>query len=70
MAEQLVAYLLTRGAQQHFTNTVYEYPLISGVETNVALEPLTGIVTPELNLSDLGLAGTPEMLEEVGAFAL
>lgn len=69
VAEQLVAYLLTRDAQQHFTTTVYEYPLISGVETNVTLEPLTDIVTPELNLADLGLAGTPELLEEVGAFA-
>lgn len=68
-AEQFVAYLLTRGAQQHFTDTVYEYPLVSGVETNVTLEPLTDIVTPDLNLSDLGLADTPELLEEVGAFA-
>ncbi len=69
-AEQFVAHLLSTGAQQHFTDTVYEYPLISGIETNVALEPIAEIVTPDLNLADLGLVGTTELLEKVGAFKL
>jgi iron(III) transport system substrate-binding protein len=67
-AQRFVAYLLSEAAQGHFTDTVYEYPLVSGIQTNPMLRPLSEIETPDLDLSDLSdLAGTLELLEEVGA---
>lgn len=67
-AQRFVDYLLSEGAQQHFTDAVYEYPLVSGVETNETLVPLSEIETPELDLSNLDdLEGTLELLAEVGA---
>jgi iron(III) transport system substrate-binding protein len=47
---------------------VFEYPLVSGIETNEMLVPLSEIETPELDLSNLDdLEGTLELLSEVGA---
>ena len=67
-AQQFVDYLLGRSAQEHFTNTVYEYPLVSGIATNARLVPLSEIQTPALDLSNLDdLEGTLELLSEVGA---
>ena len=67
-AQRFVDYLLSEGAQQHFTDAVYEYPLVSGTRTNELLVPLSEIETPELDLSNLDdLEGTLELLAEVGA---
>jgi iron(III) transport system substrate-binding protein len=69
LAQQFVSYLLEDASQQHFTDAVYEYPLVSGVTTNELLVPLSEIETPELDLSNLAdLEGTLALLEEVGAF--
>lgn len=69
LAHEFVAYLLNDASQQHFTDTVYEYPLVSGITTNALLVPLAEIETPELDLSNLSdLEGTLTLLEEVGAF--
>lgn len=67
-AQRFVDYLLSESAQQHFTDAVYEYPLVSGVQVNEQLVPLSEIETPELDLSNLDdLEGTLELLAEVGA---
>lgn len=67
-AQRFVDYLLGQSAQEHFTNTVYEYPLVSGILTNELLVPLSEIQTPDLDLSNLDdLEGTLELLAEVGA---
>lgn len=67
-AQRFVDYLLSKGAQQHFTDAVFEYPLVSGIKTNEMLVPLSEIETPELDLSNLDdLEGTLELLSEVGA---
>ncbi len=68
-AEQFIDFLLSPEAQQHFTDTVFEYPLVKGIVTNPLLLPLSELQTPNLDLSDLqDLEGTLELLQEVGAF--
>lgn len=67
-AQRFVDYLLSEGAQQHFTDAVFEYPLVSGIPTNEMLPPLAEIETPDLDLSNLDdLEGTLELLSDVGA---
>ncbi len=67
-AQRFVEYLLGQSAQKHFTDAVFEYPLVSGVQTNEQLVPLSDIETPDLDLSNLDdLEGTLELLAEVGA---
>ncbi len=67
-AQAFVTYLLGEDAQKSFTDTVFEYPLVGGVEPNVQLLPLSDIETPDLDLSNLDdLEGTLELLAEVGA---
>lgn len=69
-ALDFIQYLLSDAAQQYFASETNEYPLTSGsVEINPELKPLSEIDTPAFSLSDLDdLAGTVEMLTEVGAF--
>ena len=67
-AQRFVDYLLGGSAQKHFTDAVFEYPLVSGVQINEQLVPLSDIETPDLDLSNLDdLEGTLELLAEVGA---
>ena len=69
LAEQFVQFLLSSEAQQHFTNNVYEYPLVAGISTNELLLPLADVQTPDIDLSNLDdLEGTLELLQDVGAF--
>ncbi len=69
LAQRLLLYLLSNGAQQYFAEETYEYPLVPGVEPIVDLPPLASIEAPEIDLSDLDdLQGTLEMLEDAGAF--
>ena len=65
-AEQLVAYLLSRQAQEYFATETYEYPLAHGVAAHSDLPPLATIQTPDIDLSDLAdLRGTLQLLQEV-----
>lgn len=67
-AEQFIAFLLSADAQQFFADETYEYPLISGIDINPNLPPLSDIATPDIDLTDLAdLQGTLELLQEVGA---
>lgn len=68
-AQQFVEFLLATEAQQYFATQTNEYPLTSAeIEMNPMLKPLSEIVTPELELSNLSdLQGTLSMLQDVGA---
>ena len=64
-AEQFVAYLLSRQAQEYFASETYEYPLARGVAAHPNLPPLSEIQTPDIDLGDLAdLRGTLELLQE------
>ena len=67
-AEQFVAFLLSKEAQEFFANETVEYPLIQGIDVNPLLKPLADINTPAIDLGDLAdLQGTLEILQESGA---
>jgi len=66
LAQQFIAYLLSRTAQTYFVENTYEYPLLIGMEADPRLRPLDEIETPDVNLSDLDdLQGTLELLDEL-----
>lgn len=66
-ANALVEYLLTDDAQRYFAEETKEYPLVSGVEADPALPPLSEIGTPDIDLADLSdLDGTLELLQDAG----
>jgi iron(III) transport system substrate-binding protein len=66
-AEAFVAYLLSAEAQQYFSDSTYEYPVVAGISANPALVPLADIEAPEIDLNDLSdLAGTLELLQDTG----
>lgn len=67
-AELFLRFLLSQDAQQYFATSVYEYPLIEGVETHRLLPPIDSLNGPEIDFSLLDdLAGTEALLREVGA---
>lgn len=66
LAQQFIAYLLSRTAQTYFVENTYEYPLLIGVEADPRLKPLDEIETPGVDLSDLDdLQGTLDLLDEL-----
>lgn len=66
LAQQFIAYLLSRPAQTYFIEETFEYPLLIGMEADPRLKPLDEIETPDVNLSDLDdLQGTLELLDEL-----
>lgn len=66
LAQQFIAYLLSRPAQTYFAEETFEYPLLIGVEADERLLPLEDILTPEIDLSDLSdLQATLDLLDEV-----
>jgi len=66
LAQQFIAYLLSRTAQQYFAEETFEYPLLIGFPADPRLKPLDEIETPEINLSDLDdLQGTLDLLDSL-----
>lgn len=68
-AEQFLRFLLSPEAQDYFTNEVFEYPVLPGVEPNAALVSFDALLaaSPEVDLDVLeDLDGTLELLREVG----
>lgn len=61
--------LLTPETQEFFATEVGEYPVIEGVQLNVAgIPPLSELQPPKINLDDLSdVQGTEKLLTEVGA---
>lgn len=68
-AAQIFAnYLLSDSAQLYFADKTNEYPLVAGIITNPAIKPLSEIITPNIDLSNLkDLQGTLALLQDVGA---
>ena len=51
-----IEYLHSTSAQEHFTNTVYEFPLVPGVTPNALLPDINSLNSPSnLNWSALAL---------------
>lgn len=67
-AEALVEFLLSREAQEYFSEETFEYPLASGVEPDPALPPFEEISATRVNLSELGggLEATTELIDASG----
>ena len=67
-AAALIDFLLGQQAQEYFSDTTYEFPLIEGVASDPRLPDLSSLESPDVDLSDLAdLQGTVELLREVGA---
>jgi iron(III) transport system substrate-binding protein len=68
LAEEFIGYMLNEDAQLYYATKTYEYPLIAGVSVMGPQKPLSEIVTPNIDLSDLDdLKGTLKLLQDVGA---
>lgn len=68
-AERLVAFLLSRGAQEFFAAETFEYPLAAGVDPAVEdLPPLADIAAPDVAFDALGdeLARTRRLIRRAG----
>ena len=68
-AEHFLAFLLEPESQAYFTNDVYEYPVVPGVEANEALASFEALLaaSPDVDLDVLeDLEGTLDLLREVG----
>lgn len=66
LAQQFIAYMLSRTAQEYFSENTFEYPLLVGMEADSRLLPLADIETPEVDLTDLDdLETTLALLDEI-----
>jgi iron(III) transport system substrate-binding protein len=62
-----IEYLVSPEAQEYFTTTTNEYPVIDGVAGPEGLTPLEELNAPEIALTELAdVAGTTALLQEVG----
>ena len=52
-AQRFIDFLLSAGAQSFFATDTFEYPLVSGVEPPSGTPPLSEIVAPVIDLSEL-----------------
>ena len=67
-AERFIEYMLSEDAQRYFATETYEYPLIPGIRVVGPQKPISEIITPNIDLSDLhDLKGTLKLLRDVGA---
>ncbi len=67
-AHALVDFLLSKAAQEFFSQETFEYPLAQGVVASDALPPLDSIPTTAIDLDELGggLARTAEIIQDSG----
>ena len=66
-AEKFLNFMLSKVAQQYFTESTYEYPVIEGVKANPLLTPIDNINKPKIDMAALeDLAGTQKLLRDVG----
>jgi iron(III) transport system substrate-binding protein len=67
-AGQLIDFLLSREAQEFFSEETFEYPLADGVEPSDALPAFDEIAKTRVDLDELGggLERTTEMIDESG----
>lgn len=66
LAQQFIAFMLSRTAQTYFVEETFEYPMLIGVEADERLVPLSEIQTPEIDLGIMSdLEGTLELLDTI-----
>ena len=68
-AEAFLSFMLQEDSQEYFTNVVFEYPVVPGVEPAGALASFDALLaaSPDVDLDVLeDLEGTLELLREVG----
>jgi iron(III) transport system substrate-binding protein len=66
-AQKFMKFLLSTVAQQYFAAQTFEYPLVDGVSIDTALEPLSGLQNPDVDMASLSdLKGTQELLRDLG----
>jgi iron(III) transport system substrate-binding protein len=59
--------MLSEEGQIYFADETFEYPLVTGIEADPRLVPLSEIDSPDIDLSDLDdLEGTLEMMTDLG----
>jgi len=59
-----VSYLLSESAQRYFAEQTFEYPLVAGIQSPVALQPLDQIRTPQIDFARVSEA-LPETLKKI-----
>ena len=60
-------FLLSTVAQQYFAAQTFEYPLVYGVAIDSALQPLSGLQNPDVDMASLAdLKGTQALLRDLG----
>jgi iron(III) transport system substrate-binding protein len=67
-AVEFVEFLLSKEAQDYFSEQTFEYPLATGAEVNPALPPFDQITKTRIDLGELGtgLEATTELIEKSG----
>jgi iron(III) transport system substrate-binding protein len=66
-AEKFTKFLLSTVAQQYFSAQTFEYPLVDGVSIDSALQPLSGLQNPDVDMASLtDLKGTQALLRDLG----
>jgi iron(III) transport system substrate-binding protein len=67
-AVELVEFLLSEEAQEHFAETTFEYPLVVGTPAAAGLIPLEHLVSPAVNLAEVArvLPDTLSLISESG----
>ena len=67
-AERFARFLVSEGAQRHFAEKTFEYPLIEGVRRPRGLPAIDDVIGPQVELGRLGnqLRSTLKLLDEVG----
>ncbi len=66
-ANAFIAFLVSPEAQQYFTESTNEYPVVEGVAGPEGLTPIEELNAPDIALTDLAdLQGTTQLLQDVG----
>jgi iron(III) transport system substrate-binding protein len=69
-ALQFIEFLLSDEGQHYFSEETFEYPLVTGIEPDPRLTPLSELDPPDIDLSDLDdLEGTLDLLRSTGVLS-
>ncbi len=59
--------MTSKVAQNYFTNSTREYPLVSGVKTHPLITSFDEVNKPDISLASLSdIAGSAQMLKDTG----
>lgn len=66
-AEKFIRFMTSKVAQNYFTNSTREYPLVSGVKTHPLITSFDEVNKPDISLASLSdIAGSAQMLKDAG----